>query len=250
MPEAIRVATNEATAARRRAYFYCVDATDGITPETGEASGQPQISVDGAAYTNTGIGTLTAAGNGDYYADVTQATVNVANAVIRTRYKSSATAESRGSVLVASANWDRVDATLSGIETKIDTVDGVADAILVDTAVIGALGAGLTAVPWNAAWDAEVQSECTDALNAYDPPTDTEMLAAHTTTDALITTVDGVVDSILVDTAFVEKWILGKLVTTDNLNGTLTAVLYDTDNTTPLATWVFTTASGTRAKAT
>lgn len=42
---------------------------------------------------------------------------------------------------------------------------------------IGANGAGLSAVPWNASWDAEVQSECTDALNAYDPPTNTEMEA-------------------------------------------------------------------------
>lgn len=40
------------------------------------------------------------------------------------------------------------------------------DEILVDTAVIGALGAGLTAVPWNSAWDAEVQSEVDDALVA------------------------------------------------------------------------------------
>lgn len=30
---------------------------------------------------------------------------------------------------------------------------------------IGALGAGLTGIPWNAAWDAEVQSEVDDALN-------------------------------------------------------------------------------------
>lgn len=32
---------------------------------------------------------------------------------------------------------------------------------------IGVNGAGLTALPWNAAWDAEVQSECADALTAY-----------------------------------------------------------------------------------
>lgn len=36
-------------------------------------------------------------------------------------------------------------------------------------------GTGLTAMPWNASWDAEVQSECADALNAYDPPTRTEL---------------------------------------------------------------------------
>lgn len=44
-------------------------------------------------------------------------------------------------------------------------------------AQIGSAGAGLTAVPWNASWDSEVQSECTDALNAYDPPTNAEMEA-------------------------------------------------------------------------
>lgn len=38
-------------------------------------------------------------------------------------------------------------------------------------------GAGLTAIPWNAAWDAEVQSECADALTAYDAPTNTQMNA-------------------------------------------------------------------------
>ncbi len=32
-------------------------------------------------------------------------------------------------------------------------------------ATLGAAGAGLTAVAWNAAWDTEVQSEVTDALN-------------------------------------------------------------------------------------
>ena len=73
--------------------------------------------------------------------------------------------------------------------------------ILADTGEIGAAGAGLTAVPWNSSWDTEVQSACTDALNAFDPPTKAEMDAAHSTTDALITTVDTVVDEILLDTA-------------------------------------------------
>ena len=44
---------------------------------------------------------------------------------------------------------------------KVDTA-----ATLIDTAEIGAAGAGLTAIPWNAAWDAEVQSEVDDALVA------------------------------------------------------------------------------------
>lgn len=72
-----------------------------------------------------------------------------------------------------------VDAILVDTGTTLDTalavVDGNVDSILVDTAEIGAAGAGLTAVPYNAAWDAEIQSECTDALNAYDPPTKAEL---------------------------------------------------------------------------
>ena len=44
---------------------------------------------------------------------------------------------------------------------------------------VGVKGAGLTNIPWNASWDTEVQSECTDALTAYDPPTKTEMDSGH-----------------------------------------------------------------------
>jgi phage baseplate assembly protein W len=73
-------------------------------------------------------------------------------------------------------------------------------------------GSGLTAIPWNPAWDAEVQSEAADALNAYDPPTNAEMVARTLPTaeyataaalvaiDAKIDTIDNVVDAILVDT--------------------------------------------------
>ena len=50
-------------------------------------------------------------------------------------------------------------------------------AIEAQTDDIGVAGAGLTAVPWNVAWDAEVQSEATDALNAYDPPTQAELVS-------------------------------------------------------------------------
>lgn len=50
-------------------------------------------------------------------------------------------------------------------------------AIEAQTDDIGAAGAGLTAIPWNSAWDAEVQSECADALAAYDPPTNAELVS-------------------------------------------------------------------------
>jgi len=89
------------------------------------------------------------------------------------------------------ANGGRLDLLLDAVladtaELQGDWANGgrldlILDAILVDTAEIGSAGAGLSAVPWNASWDAEVQSECTDALNAYDPPTKAEMDAMWTT---------------------------------------------------------------------
>ncbi len=70
-------------------------------------------------------------------------------------------------------------------------------AVEAQTDDIGAAGAGLTAMPWNSAWDVEIQSECADALVAYDPPTKAELdtaqasvtLAAATHTGAVIPTV-------------------------------------------------------------
>ena len=81
----------DTVAARRRAPLYLVDATDGITPETGEAAGQPQISKNGAAWANT-TATLTAVGNGKYYVELTAAELSDLG-TISVRYKSAATAE-------------------------------------------------------------------------------------------------------------------------------------------------------------
>lgn len=64
-----------------------------------------------------------------------------------------------------------VDTEIASIISTLGTPAGAsvsADiaAIEAQTDDIGAAGAGLTAVPWNAAWDAEVQSEVDDALIA------------------------------------------------------------------------------------
>lgn len=103
---------NEPTAARRRVYFHLVDATDGMTPETGEAGGQPQISIDGGAWTDVGIGVLVHIGYGRYYAELTQVITNVDDALIETRYKSANTAECPGdSVTIGLDTSATVDTT-------------------------------------------------------------------------------------------------------------------------------------------
>lgn len=71
----------------------------------------------------------------------------------------------------------------------------------VDDAVGGGTGTALTAIPWNSNWDAEVQSECADALTAYDPPTKAEMDTGHglLATEAKQDIIDTVVDGIQTD---------------------------------------------------
>lgn len=79
---------------------------------------------------------------------------------------------------IADAVWDEALSGHTGAGSAGEAQNRLDD-IQTDTedlqTQIGTAGAGLTGVPWNSAWDAEVQSECTDALNAYDPPTEAEM---------------------------------------------------------------------------
>lgn len=94
----IRINKNESTPSRRRLYFQCFDVVDGITPETGEDGGQPQVSVDGSSWTNTGIGVLVSVGNGRYYSEISETLTNVENAIFLTRYKSLNTTETIGDI--------------------------------------------------------------------------------------------------------------------------------------------------------
>ena len=67
--------------------------------------------------------------------------------------------------LTANGNIKADTLRIAGTVQTAGDVAADTAAILVDTAVIGAAGAGLTAVPWNAAWDAEVESEVNDAID-------------------------------------------------------------------------------------
>lgn len=88
-----QIKVGETSSARRRVYFDLRDSADGITPETGEAGQQPQISTNGGAWTNTGIGVLAHIGSGRYYAELTTAALAAIGDRILIRYKSANTAE-------------------------------------------------------------------------------------------------------------------------------------------------------------
>lgn len=77
------------------------------------------------------------------------------------------TREIGGTAQTAGDIWSRLGAP-AGASISADIA-----AIEAQTDDIGAAGAGLTAVPWNSAWDAEVQSEVADALDAAVPASPT-----------------------------------------------------------------------------
>jgi len=142
---------SEATAAQRRVPLHLVDATDGITPETGESAGQPQLSKNGAAFGNT-TATLVAVGNGLYYVELTAAELDTVG-FLAVRYKSANTAEAQVAGQVVSYDPYAVLSTLdaAGIRTAVglasanldtqllaidDLLDTEVGAIKTDTAAI------------------------------------------------------------------------------------------------------------------
>lgn len=102
---------------------------------------------------------------------------------IRDRGDSAWTTGAGGSAPTADEIADAVlDEALAGHTTAgtlgkaIADIESDATAILADTAEIGTAGAGLTDLGgMSTGMKAEVQSEATDALNAYDPPTKAEL---------------------------------------------------------------------------
>lgn len=192
-------------------WYDTMFSTDKLDVNVAEVSGDStaadncELFFDGTGYagTNNVIPTVTTV------TTCTNLTNAPTNGDLTATMKSSVTAAVPTAATVADAVWDEAstghtDAGKAGAQMWTDV-----DAILEDTAVIGALGAGLTGIPWNAAWDAEVQSECADALTAYDPPTNAEMeartiVAANYATAAALDTIDNFLDTevaaILADT--------------------------------------------------
>lgn len=114
---------SEATAAQRRVHLQLVDATDGITAETGEGSGQPQVSKNGAAFANTSA-TLTHIANGWYYVELSATEVDTVGPIV-VRYKSANTTE-RGVVcqVVPFDPYDTVRLGLTALPNAVAAASG------------------------------------------------------------------------------------------------------------------------------
>ena len=230
----------------RKIYFVAVDATDLKTRETGLSSFTVVRSRDGAAdvtYTTPTVTEIDASTMPGVYAltvdedvaalsnvDEEEVCLHITHAGMApvTRvfelFRPKATAGETIAVAsgVASANAVQIEGADPSDTIRDAVVD---DATRIDASALNTLsghdpgetimgatdlgtGTGFTAIPWNASWDAEVQSEVADALAVYDPPTKAELDAAvaplaleATAQDILadtaeIATVDGNVDAI------------------------------------------------------
>lgn len=212
----------QSTASQEVPLGYFLDSTDGDAEETALTIANTDIKIwkHGAttlANKNSGGGTHIS--NGIYYAVLDATDTNTIGNLVLFVHKSGALAVKVNCVVLDEAVYDVVFGTTalstyaggdtSGVTTLLSRIGTPANLgggasiaqnlsdIEAQTDDIGAAGAGLTAIPWNAAWDAEVQSEATDALNAYDPPTKAELDAAVAplATAAALDAVDNFVDT-------------------------------------------------------
>ena len=161
-----------------------LDDSDGKTAETGLTieDSHIRVSKNGGNFIDKAETSNSAHDEAGFYVVVLNATdTNTVGELQIACHMSGALPVFKTFYVLEEAIYDAMFASSANLITKVDAIDTVVDSILVDTAEIGSAGAGLTAVPWNSSWDAEVQSECTDALNAYDPPTKSEMDAMWTT---------------------------------------------------------------------
>lgn len=108
-----------------RVYFN-IPLADFSGPALAEAGGQPQVSLNGAGYDASGIGTLTAVGYGEYYAVLASSVILAVGDRLFTRYKSGATAEVDGDDFVVVDS----DGTLPPDDVSITAYGSVANADL------------------------------------------------------------------------------------------------------------------------
>lgn len=132
-------------------------ADDGYDPSTNKVQGVVLVDTATAVTTVNGLAanSLTAA------AAATDFVEEIRNSITGGAYALSSDANGRLRIVdgtgVGELDTDSGTVLLrSATETQIDNIQSA----------IGAAGAGLSAIPWNAAWDAEVQSEVNDGLVA------------------------------------------------------------------------------------
>lgn len=194
----------EKNVASQQWVIFCFSETDG-TVKTGDALNiTANLRIDGAAANAVDDVNPDELEDGYYKFNIT-ATESNGNNIVIAPASSTANIQCKGepsAVWTRPANWNDFSVTATTGRVDVASIGGTAqtandNGAAINTILsriigtlaagthnpqggdaytrIGAAGAGLTAIPWNVAWDPEVESEATDALTAYDPPTKAEM---------------------------------------------------------------------------
>jgi len=207
-----------------RVTFPILDADGDLV--TGAAGLDSEVSKDGGTFADcTNEATEIATSSGIYYLDLTSTEMNADTVavIVKTSTSGAKTTtlvfypEEAGDVRVNVTAYGGTAGTFSGGRPEVNATHAAgtawgSGAITAASIAASALngkgdwllssstGSGFSAIPWNASWDAEVQSECADALTAYDPPTNAEMeartlAAADYATAATQTTIANYIDT-------------------------------------------------------
>jgi hypothetical protein len=135
---------SEPTATRRRAFFHAVDATDGITAETG-LTGTGRVSKNGAATAGSSASITEIDSTnmpGRYYIEFTTSELDTAGQFVF-RYKNAACAE-----VIVQATVVNFDPYAAG-PTIAEIVDGVWDELRASHVTAGTFGQGAASVQGN-----------------------------------------------------------------------------------------------------
>jgi hypothetical protein len=204
-----------------RVYLPIYDADGDLV--TGAAGLDSEVSKDGGNYADCTNEATEIQSTGTYFLDLTSTEMDADSVVVIVKTTTVGAKTTPIFLYPEEAGDIRVDVTQLGSSTQSATdlkdfaddgydpaTNKVQGVVLVDTlttytgntpqtgdsfARIGALGAGLTAIPWNASWDAEVQSEVADALAVYDPPTRAEATADKDEILAAALAIDNFIDT-------------------------------------------------------
>lgn len=198
------IKANEATEGRRKMVFpLVVDAADGITTETGEAGGQPQISYDGGANWANTTNVLTGGTNGSYQVQLTADEVNYQPGVnIIGRYKSIRTAEARAIPIqivafdpnaVANLGLSNLDAAISTRGTA-DTGDQMDLINAPNATAITAIQSGLSTLTAQQVWEYSTRTISSFGSLVSDIATAVWAAAVRTITGGTISTVSDKAD--------------------------------------------------------
>lgn len=147
-------------------------------PVTGDAANiTANVRIDGGAANAVDDTNPTELEDGYYVFDITAAESNGDHLLI---CPASSTANVNvigvpGAVWTTPANFPDLGIDATGEITEVSTLTGHTAQTGDSYARIGSNGSGLTGVPWNSAWDAQVESEVTDGLTAYNAVATTDL---------------------------------------------------------------------------